>query len=270
MGCCARFRGSAIGVVISVTLLTTVALPTSGSAAPPDESAAAGAPVNGAVVGWGSDNAKTVDVPKFLTGVTQLDADNNSVVALKSDGTVVMWGQDCCVPAGLTGVTQIGVGDFLNVALKSDGTVVTFGLGSGDAPVPPGLSGVVAVDAGSRVVLAVKSDGTVVGFGKSFFGTLDVPAGLSNVTAVALGQGHALALKSDGTVVALGSDFFGQTDVPGGCPGAGRVCGRTRRAPGAQRGRGELCRRRVPPRTQIRRDCRRMGIRRAGADRHSR
>ena len=82
MGCSTRFRGSAIGVVISVTLLTTVALPTSGSAAPPDESAAAVAPVNGAVVGWGSDIAKTVDVPKFLTGVTQLDADNNSAVAL--------------------------------------------------------------------------------------------------------------------------------------------------------------------------------------------
>jgi len=80
-----------LSAVVGTILAVTASWSATGGAAPVDPSAAAVTSTAGEVVGWGSDNAQTVDVPKFLTGVTQLDADFYAVVALKSDGTVVMW-----------------------------------------------------------------------------------------------------------------------------------------------------------------------------------
>jgi hypothetical protein len=52
-------------------------------------------------------------------------------VALKSDGTVVAWGDNTfgqtTVPGGLFGVTAIAAGSYHTLALKSDGTVVAWG-----------------------------------------------------------------------------------------------------------------------------------------------
>jgi len=52
-------------------------------------------------------------------------------LALKSDGTVVAWGNNSRgqtnVPAGLTGVVSIAAVLYHSLALKSDGTVVAWG-----------------------------------------------------------------------------------------------------------------------------------------------
>lgn len=74
--------------------------------------------------------------------------------ALKSDGTVVTWGDppsggdSSAVKAELTGVTQVYSSDFAFAALKSDGTVVTWGdpvWGGDSSAAKPWLTGVVSL-----------------------------------------------------------------------------------------------------------------------------
>jgi hypothetical protein len=146
---------------------------------------------------------------------------------LKSNGTVVAWGDmvgvssgATDVPAGLSGVVAVSAGSDFSLALKANGTVVAWGQDEdGDTDVPSGLTGVVAIAAAEQGAFALKSNGTVVAWGRHDFGQADIPAGLTGVIAIAAGQNHGLALKSNGTVVAWGDDYYGQTDVPAGLAG---------------------------------------------------
>jgi hypothetical protein len=82
------------------------------------------------------------------------------------------------------------------LALKSDGTVVGWGDNRlfQSSSVPPGLSGVVAISAGANHSLALKSDGTVVSWGSNIKAQTFVPAGLADVVAISAGWDFSLAL----------------------------------------------------------------------------
>nr|WP_281272223.1 cadherin-like beta sandwich domain-containing protein [Paenibacillus flagellatus] len=143
-------------------------------------------------------------------------------VALKSDGSVVAWGNNsngqCNVPSGLTGAVDVVAGNGHNLALKSDGTVAAWGYnGDGQSNVPSGLTGVKAIAAGTLHSLILKSDETVVAWGHNGYGQSNVPSGLTGVAAIAAGYFHSLALKSDGTVVAWGANE--PSNVPSGLTG---------------------------------------------------
>jgi len=142
-------------------------------------------------------------------------------LALKSDGTVVAWGDDyygqSAIPAGLSGVVSISAGSNHSLALKSDGTVVAWGdNGQGQSTVPANLTGMVSISAGARHSLALKSDGTVVGWGLNAQGQLNIPAGLTGVVSIVAGGYHSLALKSDGTLIAWGYNLYRQSTIPTG------------------------------------------------------
>ncbi|MHB8521179.1 MAG: immunoglobulin domain-containing protein [Limisphaerales bacterium] len=186
----------------------------------------AGQSTPGTVVSWGEAGQSTV--PDGLTDVVAIAAGGyfypGSVggggfhsLALKSDGTVVAWGQIYTetgdypiepVPDGLNGVVAISASDFDSLALRFDGTVVAWGgnfYGETNT-VPDGLSNIVAIAGGGGNNLALKSDGTVVAWGYSDQVQSTVPTGLTDVVAIAAAGGHNLALKSDGTVVAWGGN----------------------------------------------------------------
>jgi len=181
---------------------------------------------NVVVVAWGSYPS----LPPNLTNVTALSAGTYHSLALRSDGTVVVWGDNFAgqtnVPSGLTNVMAVAAGDVFSLALKQDGTVIAWGDNSfGETNVPSGLSNVSAVAAGDAHSLALQSNGTVVAWGNNDYSQTNVPSNLMHVTAVAAGRFHSLALKDDGTVAAWGWNSSGQTSVPPGLTNASAVAG---------------------------------------------
>ena len=171
------------------------------------------------IIGWGSNQYNQLNFPSGLTDVVAIAAGGWHNIALKSDGTVVGWGNQLGsdVPTDLMDVIAIDGGAYHNLALKGDGTVVAWGL-SGDSSlnVPSDLTDAVAIAAGGAHSLALKSDGTVVGWGQNGFGQISMPSDLTDVVAISAGHLHSLALKSDGTVFGWGANNCGQINIPSG------------------------------------------------------
>ena len=160
-------------------------------------------------------NWHLTEVPASLTNATVISAQALHSLALRSNGTVVAWGNNGAgetnVPSSLSNVIAIAAGYRHNLAVKSDGTVTAWGNNSsGQCNIPPGLSNVVDVAAGSYHSVALLNNGTVVAWGDNGNGETNVPVGLTNVVAIAAagdpdnGSAYSLALKSDGTVMAWG------------------------------------------------------------------
>jgi hypothetical protein len=98
-------------------------------------------------------------------------------------------------PTDLVNVVAISAGCAHSAALKSDGTVVCWGDNTYGQSVPPSnLSNVVSVSAGGYHTAALKSDGTIVAWGGNTYGQSTLPAGLKQVVAVSAGQYHTGAL----------------------------------------------------------------------------
>jgi len=144
-----------------------------------------------------------------LTNIVAIATEGLHAMALKSDGTVVMWGWDenkklLTVPPGLNNVTAISLGSDHNVVLKADGTLVawgydtTFGGFEPSAVVTAGVSNVAAVAAGGMDTLALKRDGTIEWWGGHYGAP---PPGMSNIVAITGRNVDYLVLMKDGTVV---------------------------------------------------------------------
>jgi alpha-tubulin suppressor-like RCC1 family protein len=172
----------------------------------------------GSLICVGPDFVGEATVPVGLNNVVAVAVGYYHNLALKSDGTLAVWGDySWDVPSGLSNVVAVAAGSHHCMALKSDGTVVAWGSDAyGQTNVPPGLSDVIGISAGGSHSIALKSDGTVVAWGLNSSGQCTVPFGLNDVVAIAGGYAHTLALKSNGTVAAWGSNSNGQTDVPPG------------------------------------------------------
>ncbi len=148
-------------------------------------------------------------LPEGLTEAVSVAAYHKHMLALKSDGTVVGWGDNsqgqASVPDGLRDVISIAAGNFHSMALRQNGTVVVWGAGaSGVTNVPAGLTDVIAISAGTGHCLALRNDGTVVTWG-TIPPALAVPGGLSGITAIAAVNNFSTALRQDGTPVSWGT-----------------------------------------------------------------
>ena len=149
---------------------------------------------------------------QVLSNVVAIAAGGNCSLALKSNGTVVAWGDagssnEMLVPEGLSNVVAIAAGSDHSLALKKDGTLV----GWGSRKIPTGLSNIVAIATTGREFgndLALKRDGTVIELARNNNGItagISAPLGASNVVAIATGRLQKIALKNDGSVFVWGS-----------------------------------------------------------------
>jgi alpha-tubulin suppressor-like RCC1 family protein len=146
--------------------------------------------------------------------------------------------EDKAAPVVVSGANQIiaiAAGYYYSLALKSDGTMLAWGNNSrgqlgdsaikADKPTPVAVSGasdIVAIAAGAEHSLALKADGTMLAWGLDVDGQLgdnaqlidqSLPVPVANATgivSIAAGYNHSLALTSSGNVLAWGSDFGGQ------------------------------------------------------------
>jgi len=162
------------------------------------------------LVCWGAPAGvdTRTNIPPGLTNILAIAAGDWHDLALKSDGTVLTWGNNdysqLSIPADLTNVVAIAGALYHSLALKADGTVVSWGyypvfIGNW---VPAGLADVVAIDANGYHNLALKHDGTVVAWGGDGALPSVAPAALTNAVAISAGSSHNLALRADRTVAA--------------------------------------------------------------------
>lgn len=177
-----------------------------------------------AVSAWG--NSAITDIPANLTNVIAIAQGPAALycLALKADGTVVVWGSNNAVtniPSTVSNIVSVAAGEEHCLALRSDGILIGWGDNSfGQLQFPSNLystyptNKVVAIAAGNFHSLALKADGTVVAWGYNFWGMTNVPSSANGAVAIAAGYFHSLALLTNGTVVAWGQNAYGQTNVP--------------------------------------------------------
>lgn len=218
-------------------------------------SAFAATKTDGSVVTWGqtadggdaactpASDCTPAPVGSLSSGVAEVRGSLAAFAALKSDGTVVAWGNpefggntSPHVGDALTDITAVVPGSTAFAAIKRDGSVVTWGdpdgggdfncAGSGCTAVPnPGsLSGGVMsiistslAECGGPCITggsfaALKDDGSVATWGDtSSGGDSASPVGgpLTNVTAIVASDRAFAARRSDGSVVTWGAAEHG-------------------------------------------------------------
>lgn len=156
------------------------------------------------------------------TDIVQVAVGGQFAIALKADGTLVVWGNDgnnysyhyLDVPSGLT--DQIAVATTKDMwsgsagfALGADGTISAWGDGYNnyDLRYPPQTAdGFAAIDGGQEYGVALASDGTVALWGYTWgYDLVDVPASVQEgAFGIAAGGYHVTAIlpDSDGDTIA--------------------------------------------------------------------
>ncbi|PWW31253.1 cadherin-like protein [Cytobacillus oceanisediminis] len=148
--------------------------------------------------------------------VIDISASDTHKMALKKDGSVVVWGSAFTSLTGPNPIMQnvrlISAGYQYSVFIKQDETVHTWG-NSKYFPQgqPSEIKDAAQISAGRSHVLVLKSDGTVISWGEGR-GT-EVPNGLKGIVSISAGNNHSLALDDKGKVYAWGEDY-GRNAIP--------------------------------------------------------
>ena len=156
---------------------------------------------------WGADSAGQVSDLPVGTDYVVVAAGDAHGLALRSDGTVVAWGQNadgqCKVPSGT--YKAIGAGAGFSLAIRPRGTISAWGDDdAGQVSAAPAGNDFVAVDGGLHFAVALRSDGTIVAWGDDRYGQVSGTPADNDFVAVVAGDAHAVALRSDGSLASWG------------------------------------------------------------------
>lgn len=166
----------------------------------------------GRVFAWGEGGA---DVPQGLVA-RRIAAAADYSMALKTDGTVAVWGDfpwgDVDFSALPGNVVAIAAGDQHFALVHADGTVGIYGFMAAKDGASP-LRGAKEVAITQDVVVAQGSDGTLRTWKSSASTEFPSLAGV-RAKAIVAGGHHLLALLPNGAVRGWGPDYEGENDAP--------------------------------------------------------
>lgn len=169
----------------------------------------------GSIAVWGSSSVP----PSPNSGFTRIAAGGVHSLGLRSDGSVVAWGDNyygqANVPSPNSGFVIVSAGAYHSLGLRSDGSIAAWGLGEdGQCSVPSPNAGFTGIAGGESHSLGLKADGSILAWGNNDYGQCDLPSANSGFAAIAAGAYHSLGLKTDGSVAAWGHSVYGQCNVP--------------------------------------------------------
>jgi len=169
---------------------------------------------------WGSNNYGQLNNLPTYPGFTYLSIGFKHCVGLKTDGSILQWGNpdpsNSLPPAG-TGYLAITSGHSNTWAITADGHIVGWGANNiGQLNGIPAENGFIAIAAAQAGCVALNNKGQVFQFGAQMDGT-DFPTG-NGYWTIAAGYAHGLALNYGGTITQWGSNSLGQRNgqPPGG------------------------------------------------------
>ncbi len=181
---------------------------------------------DGTIRVWGVGEA--LEVPEAVKDVTDLQGGKDYLLALRSDGRIIVWGSEVKkyklhVPEGLGKVKQISAGAFHIAVLTSDGQVRAWGDNTFDQckvtgdfyydkPTPGGGTSsmhddIVQVAAGSEATYALGKSGHIYGWGGKEFNQMKIPEGNSFILLEA-GDRFCAAVTKVGKVVVWGTKQY--------------------------------------------------------------
>ncbi len=189
--------------------------------------------VAGSIEGWGANNDRLRDDIPIDTDFVAVAAGESHAIALKSDGTVVGWGNPADSRTNVpdsNDIVAIAAGQEFTLALKEDGSIIGWGRDNRrqitDIPLENDF---VAIAAGHWHGLAIRDDGSAVGWGYNADGSnqATAPTGY-DFMAIGGGAFHSAAVRGDGTTGSInvwGTPYWGLPNVPEGSDFIAVDCG---------------------------------------------
>lgn len=178
---------------------------------------------NGTVVAWGYNAQGQCNVPSDLRNAVSVAAGNGVSVAVRSDGSLAIWGSGKlfdAIPKDLTEVVQVAFTQQGVLFLFANGTSRFVGerSSSEEKMATDSHSNIVSI-AGGRLGFGVTDAGKVVNLSKRAEDATFIPKDLGEVAALATMDdycSHVTAIQIDGSLRAWGRNDAGQCEVPAG------------------------------------------------------